>query len=88
MSRVDGLQAVSEDRVEDVVNTRTTAEFLCTNFRARTVDGGDEHGCEAGHKLQNKRAAVLLTGELHISVRSKFLLGLSHECVQAGLDIG
>jgi hypothetical protein len=86
-SRVHLLERVSENGVEDVVYPGTTAELLCRDLGRGTVNRGNERGGEPGHQLQDERASVLFTGESYVAVACQLLLRLSHERVEASLDV-
>lgn len=86
--RIDRLEGATKDRVEDVVDTRAATEFLGRDLGRGTIDGGDERVGKTSHLLEDKRATVLLATEVQISIAGELLLGLTHEGVEAGLDVG
>lgn len=85
---VDRLERAAKDRVEDVVDASTTAELLGRDFGRGTVNGRNKGRGESSHLLQNKRSAVLLAAKGSVTVAGKLLLGLTHESVEASLDVG
>lgn len=83
-----GIKGATENGVEDVVDTGTTAELLCGNLSRGTVDGGNEGVGEACHLLENERASVLFSTKVHIPIAGQLLLSLAHKCVEPSLDVG
>lgn len=86
-SRIDGFKRAAKDRVEDVVNSGTTAQLLGRNFSRSAIYGRNERGCKASHLLQDERATVLLATKGHVTVASQLLLSLAHKRIQTSLDI-
>ena len=85
--RVDALEGVAEDVVEDVVDPGAAAELFRRGLWRGTVDGRDKVTHKLRHQGEDKRAAMLFAQEGAPSERVQFLLRLAHERVQARLHV-
>lgn len=86
--RVDGLQSVPEDVVEDVVDSCSSAQLLRRDLEGRPIDRGDKVSHELCHELEDEGAPVLFAEEGRVAERVELLLRLTHEGVQSSLHIG